>query len=189
MKRVALAVKENFNVPNALSLFRIVLIIPFVLCMIKEDYAYSGLVLIVSGVSDLFDGFIARRFNQVTKFGGMLDPIADKLTLVAVMVCIGAKFSEVIPFMTILVIKECAMMLASMVLLKRHKTPPMAKWYGKVGTIVFYISVVIIVSLKAVWNVENRFVNVTLMAVTALTMLYAVIQYLKIFMVMMESDK
>ena len=189
MKKVASLIRSNFNVPNILSLFRIVLIIPFVLSMLKEDYIFSGLILITSGISDLLDGFIARRFNQITKFGGMIDPVADKLTLVAVMVCIGAKFPEVIPFMTILVIKECAMLLASVMLLRKHKTPPMAKWYGKIGTVVFYVSVVTIVSLKAVWNIEDRLINVTLMAITAFTMLYAVIQYLKIFVVMLESDK
>ncbi len=189
MGKVELLIKKNLNIPNILSLFRIVLIVPFVMSMLRENYIFSGLILIASGISDLFDGYIARSLNQVTRLGGMIDPIADKLTLVAVMVCIGLKFHEVIPFMTILIIKECAMLLASVVLLRRHKTPPMAKWYGKLGTIIFYVSVATIVSLKAIWNVENKFINVTLMAITAFTMLYAVIQYLKIFVVMMESDK
>lgn len=189
MKKVISFVRANFNVPNMLSLFRIIMILPFVLSVLEENYIFAGFILIVSGITDLLDGFIARHFNQITTFGGMIDPVADKLTLVAVMVSIGAKFTEVVPFMTILVIKEIAMLVASVLLLRRKKTPPMAKWYGKLGTVMFYISVVTIVFLKAVCNVENRLLNITLMAVTAFAMLYAVIQYLKIFVVMMESDK
>ncbi len=182
-------IKNNINIPNALSAIRILLLIPFTLSILKDNYIQAGIILVLSGLSDLLDGFIARRFNQVTKLGGMLDPVADKLTLVTVMVCIGSKFKEIIPLVTILVIKECSMLLAALFLLKKHKTPPIAKWYGKLGTIVFYISVVIIVSLKAIWHIENRVLNITLMFLTALCMVYAVIRYLKIFMAMIENEK
>ena len=189
MEEIATVVKKNLTIPNLLSIVRIVLIAPFVIYILCDDYARAGVVLALSGLSDLFDGIIARSMNQRTKLGEMLDPVADKITLVAVMICVGIKFSEVVPFVTILVIKEISMLMASAVLLRRHKSPPSAKWYGKVATVLFYVSVIIIVSLKAVWNIENKFITVSLMTITALFMLYAVIKYFEIFISIIKSDK
>lgn len=189
MEGITAAVKKNLTIPNLLSFMRIVIIVPFVISIMHDDYARAGAVLIVSGLSDMFDGLIARMMNQGTKLGEMLDPVADKLTLVSVMICVGIKFSEVIPLVTILVFKEISMLMASAVLIKKHKFPPSAKWYGKLATVLFYVSVIIIVSLKAIWNIENKFLTVALMSLTAAFMLYAVIKYLKIFIPMIKSDK
>ena len=86
--------KDNLNIPNLLSTLRIILIYPFIVYIISDDYIKSGIILGISGITDIFDGLIARKFNQITKLGKMLDPVADKLTLVSVMVCVGIKFSE-----------------------------------------------------------------------------------------------
>lgn len=181
--------KENITIPNLLSLVRIALIIPFISLIINDNLMGAGATLMVSGISDLLDGFIARKFDQRTRLGAMLDPAADKLTLMSVMICVGIKFPEVIPFVSILILKELSMLIASAVLIKMNKVPTAAKWYGKIGTVAFYVSVTIIVSLKAVWNIENHFITVALMSITALLMLYALIKYLKIFISMMKSDK
>lgn len=119
----------------------------------------------------------------------MLDPAADKVTLIAVMIGVGMKFTEVIPFMILLILKEISMLLASAVLLKRHKFPTAAKWYGKIGTVSFYLSVIIIVVLKAIWGIENITLNMALMSITALLMIYALVKYFKIFTTMIKPNK
>ena len=180
---------KNINIPNVLSAIRILLIIPFIVFINNNKYILAGMVLVLSGISDFFDGFVARKFNQRTKLGGMLDPAADKLTLIAVMISAGVKFPEIIPFMVILVLKELSMIIASIILLKRKKFPTAAKWYGKISTVAFYISVIIIVSLKAIWDIENIVLNIVLMTITALLMIYALVKYFKIFILMLESQK
>ena len=72
--------REIFNIPNALSIVRIFLIIPFVINTMDENYLKAVEILFWSGVTDLLDGFLARILNQQTKFGEIIDPIADKLT-------------------------------------------------------------------------------------------------------------
>ncbi len=178
---------KNINVPNILSLIRIFLIVPFLIFISKGKYILAGEILILSGISDFLDGFIARKFNQKSQLGKMLDPAADKLTLMAVMISVGMKFHEVIPFMIILVLKELLMIVASIFLLKQKKFPTGAKWYGKIATVAFYVSVIIIVSLKAIWSIESIELNIFLMAITALLMIYALVKYFRIFLLMIKT--
>jgi CDP-diacylglycerol--glycerol-3-phosphate 3-phosphatidyltransferase len=86
---------KNLNLPNALALFRIALA-PLMLWFLVDrdnqifsnwhvtwlDY-FAGLVFVVASVTDFFDGFIARTWNQMTKLGGILDPLADKMLMLA----------------------------------------------------------------------------------------------------------
>lgn len=180
---------DLLTVPNFLSVIRIILIWPFVVSVVRNEYVWSGIILAVSGLSDLFDGITARKFNQVTRLGKMLDPAADKLTLMAVMICVGMKFPKIYPFMILLISKEVIMLMASVFLLGRKKTPTSAKWFGKAATVVFYISVLVIIGLKAMFGIDNETVDITLMVITAGFMLYAMWRYFKIFVSMIKSDR
>ena len=182
-------IRENFTIPNIISIIRILLIYPFILYILKDEYVKAGLVLGASGISDILDGFIARNFNQISKLGKMIDPVADKLTLISVMVCMGLKIKEVKLFVIILSAKEVLMVLASAFLLKKHKIPPEAKWYGKIATVWFYFSAILIITLKSVWNIQNNSLTVSLMTVTVILMLYAFIKYFKIFVNIIRVDK
>ena len=182
-------IRKNLNIPNVLSIIRIIFIIPFVFAVIGDDYTTAGIILIISGISDFLDGYIARKYNQITRVGKMLDPTADKLTLMAVMVCVGIKFNKIFPFMIILITKEILMLIAGIILLRKKLTPPSAKWYGKLSTIVFYVSIIIIISLKAIWNLDIEILDVSLMALTAFFMIYALIRFLWIFREMIKKFK
>ena len=79
------------TIPNCISLFRIFLVPCFVwvflTASLPEDFTLAAVLLVVSAVSDLLDGWIARRFHMTSKLGKILDPAADKLTLFGVFVC------------------------------------------------------------------------------------------------------
>ena len=180
--------KENCNIPNLLSILRIIIIGPFVYYFLKDNYVMAAVMIAISGLSDMFDGYIARRFNQITKLGAMLDPVADKITLGSVVICMCIKIPVIMPIIIILLVKEILMLLAGLVLLKKHKTPPPAQWYGKVATIVFYISVAVIVFLKAIWGIENMVLTITLMCITVALMFFALIRYFILFLKILEGD-
>jgi cardiolipin synthase len=177
------------SAPNVLTFARILLIIPFSFFMMKESYSYAVFVLIISAATDFFDGFLARINRQQSKFGAILDPVADKLTLLSVMICIALKFSYVIPFMIILISKEICMLLAGAMLLKTGREPLKARWYGKLGTAFFYFSVAVIVFFKAAWNIENQFLTSFLMTLTALLMAYSLVRYFSSFLKIILNDK
>lgn len=179
---------KNFNIPNTLTLLRMLLIIPFVIYYTNNQIIKAAAVLILSGLTDLLDGQIARRFDQSTELGQMLDPLSDKLTQGAVAVCLAIKQPVMIPFLAILVVKELTMVSASILLIGKNKKPGGSKWYGKTATVLFYVSFGIIVSLKGVWGYENMALSVTLLSVTAAFMIYAFIRYAKIYFTIVHSD-
>ena len=182
--------QDWLTIPNILSFFRIVLIAPFVYFFLQKNYVAAAVMLILSGLSDACDGFIARRFNQVTELGKMLDPIADKLTLIAIMVCITIFSPIVLPVMIVLILKDVIMLIGGSRLVKTGIAPPAAKWYGKLGTLLFYFSVCLIVFLKAAFNYENDILSVTLLSVTTAVMVFALIKYFLVYISLLkESDK
>jgi cardiolipin synthase len=159
-----------------------VLIYPFIVYVVQDDYLKGGIILVISGISDILDGFIARKFEQASKLGRILDPVADKLTLISVMICVGLKFNEMKLPVVILVAKEIIMILAGAFLLKKNRIPPAAKWYGKLATVWFYVSSITIICLKFIWGIQNLYITFTLMSTTVLLMIYAMYKYIGVFL-------
>lgn len=180
---------EIKSIPNIITIIRIILIIPFVIKFLEEDYVASIIIISISGLTDILDGVIARKFNQITNLGKLLDPLADKMTLIAVAVCLCVIFPVIIPLLVILLVKDILMLLGGLVLVVKKIAPPAAKWYGKIGTVFFYISVIILIFLKAVYNYENDILTISLMVVTAATMLFALVKYFSIFLDLRAEDK
>ena len=179
--------KDVFTVPNLLTFARIVLITPFVVLFLNENYFAASLVVIISGLTDCFDGFIARKFNQVTELGKILDPIADKLTLIAIVICVWIRLPIVTPFMAVLLTKDTLMLIGGTNLIKKGITPPAAKWYGKIGTILFYFSVCTIVFLKAVMNYENDILTFVMLSITTAVMIFSLVKYSKIYFSLLKE--
>jgi cardiolipin synthase len=77
------------QIPNIISVFRILLVVPILLFLLENAYGYALILFAVAGISDGVDGFLAKRFNWQTWIGGLLDPLADKLLLVSSFVALG----------------------------------------------------------------------------------------------------
>ena len=177
------------TIPNVMSMCRIVLILPFISCFLSEKYIESAVLIITSGLTDCFDGLIARKLHQVSSLGKILDPIADKLTLIAVGICLCVYMPIVTPVIVILMVKDLLMLLGGIALIKCKVTPSPAKWYGKLGTIMFYFSVCLIVFLKAFFQYENDVLSFVLLSITAALMIFALVMYYHIYSVQMKEAK
>lgn len=182
---------QNLTVPNALSVLRI-LIVPFFAWMFLTGHVIIAAILLgLSGLTDCFDGMIARRFNQITELGKMLDPLADKLTQGVVALCLAIKFPNICPLLVIFIVKELGMLCCAVVLLKKKKRPCSAQWYGKAATVMFYVSVGTIVVLDGVFKLSGRVFSIAayvLLFLTAVMMIYAGVRYLQIFLKILRSD-
>ena len=138
------APRKYLSVPNLISLIRLALI-PLMLWLYLEGKILIAVILvIVSGITDAIDGYIARHFNQITPLGKVLDPLADKLTQLALCICLLTHFPAVIPLVVVLVIKELLMLHWGLRLLKAGRQPFSALWWGKLSTCAFYAGVLII---------------------------------------------
>ena len=180
--------KDLMTVPNAISFFRIILITPFVGFFVAKWYIPAAVTIIISGLSDCFDGMIARKFHQESEFGKIIDPLADKLTLLAAGVCIVIVQPYALPLMGLMVVKDILMITGGVIVVNKGLIPPKSSWYGKVGTILFYITIGTIV-LMAVFNYENMPLTITLMCVTAAVELFSLIMYSTVFVRLMKSTK
>ena len=180
---------KNLNIPNALTVLRFFLIFPFVYYFMHDDYLPAFIILAVSGITDLLDGWIARKFNQFTELGEMLDPLFDKLTQAAIAVCFAIKEPILVPLLAIFVVKEALMVAGAVKMIgKNKKKPGGSKWYGKAATVLFYISFGTIVGLKWIWNFENLPLDIVLLSITAAFMIYAFVRYAKIYFAILHSD-
>ena len=180
-----------FNVPNTLSFLRI-LLVPFMAYFLLNNQIFLAFLMVaLSGLSDAFDGYFARKLNQVTELGKMLDPIADKLTQVVATVCIAVKFPQLIGILVLFVVKEVLMSMGAAYLMHKNKKPGAARWYGKAATVLFYFSVAVIVLMDAFFTVETKgfyVVSGVLRGLTAVMMLYAFVRYGMIFLQLLKSE-
>ncbi|MBQ9742878.1 MAG: CDP-alcohol phosphatidyltransferase family protein [Ruminococcus sp.] len=182
--------KYIFTIPNILSYIRIILILPFVVLFLREKYIGAAMCIIASGLSDCVDGFLARKLNQQTELGKMLDPVADKLTLFAVGVCLAIVEHVFIPIIIILALKDLLMLVGASVMLRKKITPCGSEWYGKLGTVCFYFTVAGIVVFDLILGFENvRPLFLILLSLTAVIMVYSLIRYSMIFRKTMKNAK
>ena len=132
--------KKIITIPNTLSVLRLILIPIFITSYIKGDYFLAFLVFIISGITDCLDGFIARTFNQISDIGKVLDPLADKLTLISVLACLS--FSNVIPiFIFLLILTKELFQIAGGIFLWKKKIVVYANIWGKITTFLFYVGI------------------------------------------------
>lgn len=130
--------QEAFSIPNLLSYFRLLLIPLFIQLYIRGDFTEALITLAASGLSDIIDGRIARKYNMVTDLGKVLDPVADKLTQCAMMICVATRYPAMWWLLGIHVVKELIMIVMGYYVLKKTDTVNSAIWCGKLCTGVIY---------------------------------------------------
>ena len=128
-----------FTVPNIITVFRLILIAPIFITFLGGHYLASLIIVVVSGVSDVIDGIIARKFNMVSEVGKILDPIVDKLTQISVVALISTKQLWLLVPCILLVIKEFTSGLVGLYVVKRIGHMLWADWHGKLSTVFLYV--------------------------------------------------
>lgn len=142
----------NWNtIPNWLCFIRIALIPVFSVLFIKESYIAAFILMIVAALTDVFDGKIARKYNMVSNLGKILDPIADKLSQMAIVIILIVKFwsfdGPLKYLLFLFIFKELTMVVAGAILLAMGMRPVAAEVWGKVATVVFYIFMITIIAI------------------------------------------
>ena len=133
--------RQFFNIPNLLSYLRLALI-PLIIWLYCHEDAYSAAawVMAVSAATDVVDGWIARHFNMITDWGKIIDPIADKLTQIAICFCLAWRFAPVRFMLGFLIAKELYMGIIGIIFIHKTDTVEGSVWYGKATTVVFFFA-------------------------------------------------
>lgn len=162
------------TIPNMLSFFRLCLIpvIMWLYC-VKENYLWAGIILIVSGITDTVDGFVARHFHMTSDLGKVLDPVADKLTQAAMLFCLLTRFPLMIVPLGIMVLKEFFMGVTGLMVIQKTGKVFGADWHGKVTTWLLYAMMI----LHVFWYNIPVVLSRVLIAACVIMMLISLVLY------------
>jgi cardiolipin synthase len=181
--------KEYRSIPNILCYIRLILIPVFIYLYIKaqtpQDYLIVAAVIGLSGITDFLDGKIARHFNMITELGIVLDPAADKLTQLGILLMLVTKNASFSWLIILLFIKEIYLLVNDWKLLKKGKRFHGSLWSGKMSTAAFFINTFL---LTAFPQMDAIYVN-GLMLVTALMLIGAFCDYYLAFKQMYAEVK
>lgn len=140
---------ELFSIPNLLSMFRLVLIPVYINIYLNATepchYYVAGGILAVSCLTDMVDGKIARHFNMITNVGKVLDPAADKLTQLALTICLSLRYPVLRPVLVLFLVKEFFQLFACINAYRKGKALDGALMVGKICTTVLFVSLIILV--------------------------------------------
>lgn len=173
------------NIPNLLTIFRLLLIPSFAVVFFsgsQHSLLYAVLIFFAAGITDILDGFIARKYNLITKTGMLLDPLADKLMLITVLSCLVVK--NYVPFWTLVVIagKDIFMIFSGLILYTNNTVIP-SNIFGKVTTALFYLVILVMVFDK------NRMIYPYLLYIAVASAIAALINYSVIYYKGRHGDK
>lgn len=127
------------TIPNLLSAIRILLIPLFMwLYLAKDDITATIVVLVLSGLTDALDGYIARHFEMISDLGKALDPFADKLTQLAMLCCLVIRFPRMTWLIAVLCVKELFVASTQLAVIKKTEVVLGSDWHGKVTTVLLY---------------------------------------------------
>ncbi len=182
-------IQWKWNIPNALSLLRLILIPCFITLYFLDWKLWAFIALLISGVTDCLDGFIARRLGQITDCGKLLDPLADKLTQVTVVVCLTTTYIEILPLTIICFVKELCQGIGGLILLRNRCEVRGAKWFGKASTVIFYVCMLVIVLWRDVLLEKAFWALMALVALACTTTLCAFLGYMRIFIQIFRADR
>ena len=167
------------HIPNILTVIRLLLIPVIVVFIFIVNYTSAFVFFTISGITDIADGCIARKFNLISNFGKLMDPLADKLTQIATLASLV--FTNIIPVWILLIVflKEFIMICGASFLYGKDVVV-YSRWYGKLATVLFYIAIVISLLLKQ-FNLNDiwRNVDLGLYSLALVATIFSLIMYVR----------
>jgi len=176
------------NLPNTLSLIRLLLVPVFAIVFfsgIPGANIIAAAIFVAAALTDALDGYIARKYNKITKLGRVLDPLADKLMSFVALVCLVV--AQIIPWWAAaaLLLKEVIMLTGGLVIMKTKMDVPPSQFMGKFATAAM---MAVCTALMLFPNVSKTVALVMICFALAL-MVGALIQYAVIFIQIMRGKR
>ncbi len=169
------------HIPNVLSVIRLLMIPLFVFSYFEynsppECYIAAG-IYALAWVTDALDGYLARRNNWITDAGKILDPLADKLMQITAAVCFTVDNVIFLVLLIPIVIKEIAMLIGGILVIKRKKTVTQARWYGKLATVILFLCAFLRIIVR-----NNIVLDIIICTVMVVMLIFSFLMYyLKVY--------
>ena len=176
--------KDFLLLPNILTYIRLFLVPFFVLIYMNAstltDHIFAACIILLSGITDVADGFIARHWNLVSDLGKIIDPIADKAMQFAMMICVCLRYRWVTLLLVVYGVKEIISFIVTGFLFTRGKHINGAMWCGKICTVVLFL---VMLTFVAVPNISNPVIT-TLIGFSAAFMVLSFVVYMREYFVL-----
>lgn len=174
------------KLPNILTIFRILLIPVFIFLFfsdIDNNLLYAFFVFAIAGVTDVLDGYIARKYDMITDLGKVLDPLADKLMLLCVLFCLTTMSLIPMWILILMIVKEILMIYGAVRLyFSKTQVIIQSNYYGKLATVAFYLAItLVLLELKGLLPIIVLYFAVIVATI-------AFINYLKIALMTKSSE-
>ena len=162
------------NLPNKLTILRVILIVPFVICMLVPGLGDTGMYaavvfFVVASLTDLLDGKIARKYGLVTNFGKFMDPLADKLLVAAALICLTARGS-LAAWISIIIISREFIISGFRLVASDNGIVIAASYWGKFKTTFQMIMIVMLIL-----NYDNEFYQICATIITYVALALTII--------------
>lgn len=177
------------HIPNILTVIRLIFIPFIVLAIANNNFLLAIILFTISSITDILDGVIARKFDFISTFGKLMDPVADKLTQISVIFTLTYK--GIIPSWIViaLLVKEVLMIIGGFYLYKQKDVVVSSKWYGKLTTVLIYMAVISSFLIKVVPGLGQEFLfikyNITfdilIYLVALILALFSFLSYIQYF--------
>ncbi|HHV30039.1 CDP-alcohol phosphatidyltransferase family protein [Acetivibrio mesophilus] len=164
------------NIPNILTAIRFVFVPFFAYYLYNEQYTVAVVLFLLAGITDVLDGLIARKFNMITSWGKLADPLADKMMQLTALTILTMQEIIPLPVLIIVVAKESFMVVGSILIYKKVNFVVQADWYGKFATVVFFLAIVLTIAIRS-----GRFINPYTDVVVNIAVIIAVVSTLFAF--------
>ena len=166
------------QIPNILTIFRFILIPFIVINLVYDSYIAAFIIFTISGLTDILDGFLARKYNFITNFGKLIDTLADKCTQIITLGTLAIK--DIIPmWIIIIVILKEFIMVAGASFLYGKELVVSSRWYGKLATVLFYIAIVCSLFIKQ-FDFSFDF-SIYIYYLALISTIFSLIMYIKAF--------
>ena len=168
--------KKIITIPNILSVVRLCLIPVIVwLYLGQKDYIMTGIFVLFSGLTDIVDGYIARKFNMISDVGKVLDPVADKATQAVVLILLVIHNNLMLIPICVLAVKEIFMLITGYMIIKKCDIVLGAEWHGKAATVLLSFTM----ALHLFWHEINPIVSIISIILSTGMLLLTTILYAK----------
>lgn len=179
------------NIPNILTTLRLI-IVPFLgYYMYYEKYTIAIILFTLGGFTDIVDGYVARKYNMITKWGKFFDPLADKLMQITALTFLVIQHFIPIVVLAIVVLKELLMLIGGILVYRKGKTVIGANWYGKLATVIFYFAILatIVLSLERLSNSYTSIAIIIALGLAVACTLFALFMYIIIYLKFSKNYK
>ncbi len=176
--------EAKFNIPNLLTILRIILAPVFMFLLLNDKYVAAFIVLFIASITDFLDGQIARRFNMMTEFGRLLDPIADKVLVFCTIIALLIRFNFPLWVGIIIMSRDVLLLLGGLIFLRKNLQNSLTpNIFGKVSTF-FQLTTIMVFILAALKGYYALWIDILIYLTVAITLLSGIIYIFRAYTIL-----